>query len=110
MDFNAKRVLLEIQPMNEPRQQAFPLEPVCAFAGSTKLTANTSKFLRYWAHRQLAKERFHQLDIMHPQKFELVDWEMVHLQLSSVPKLFQLWACKQVTGIAGTMEWDKTNF
>jgi hypothetical protein len=47
---------------------------------------------------------------MHPQKFELVDWEMVHLQLSCVPKLFQLWACKQVMGIAGTMEWDKTIF
>jgi hypothetical protein len=25
-----------------------------------------------------------------------------------VPKTFQLWACKQVMGIAGTMEWDKT--
>jgi hypothetical protein len=22
--------------------------------------------------------------------------------------MFQLWACKQVMGIAGTMEWDKT--
>ncbi len=47
---------------------------------------------------------------MHPQKFKLVDWEMVHLQLSSIPKLFQLWACKQVMGMAGTMEWDKTIF
>ncbi len=25
-----------------------------------------------------------------------------------MPKLFKLWACKQVMGIAGTMEWDKT--
>jgi hypothetical protein len=107
MDFNAKRVLLDIQPMNEPHQNAFPLEPVCAFAGPTKLTANMGKYLWYWAHKRLAKERFYQLDIMYSQQFELVDWEMVHLQLNSIPKLFQLWACKQVMGIAGTMEWDK---
>ena len=33
---------------------------------------------------------------------------MVHPTLSEVPKLFQLWACKQVMSITGTMEWDKT--
>jgi hypothetical protein len=32
---------------------------------------------------------------------------MVHKTLHRVPKLFQQWACKQVMGIAGTMEWDK---
>jgi hypothetical protein len=108
MDLIAKRVLLDIQPMNEPRQHAFPLKPVCAFAGPTKLTADMGKYLRYWAHRRIAKECFYQLDIMYSQQFELVDWEMVHSQLNSVPKLFQLCACKQVMGIAGTMEWDKT--
>ncbi len=108
MDFNAKRVLLDTQPMNKPRQHAFPLEPVCAFAGPTKLTADTGKHLWYWAHRSLVKEHFYQLDIMYSQQFELVDWEMVHWQLNSIPKLFQLWACKQIMRIAGTMEWDKT--
>jgi hypothetical protein len=33
---------------------------------------------------------------------------MVYQKLRDVPKMFQLWACKQVIGIAGTMEWDKT--
>jgi hypothetical protein len=28
--------------------------------------------------------------------------------LHEVPWLFQQWACKQVMGIAGTMEWDKS--
>jgi hypothetical protein len=37
MDFHAKRVLLDIQLMNKPRQHAFPLKPVCTFAGPTKL-------------------------------------------------------------------------
>jgi hypothetical protein len=30
--------------------------------------------------------------------------------LDEVPKLFQLWVCKQVMGIAGTMEWDKSEW
>jgi hypothetical protein len=33
---------------------------------------------------------------------------MVCSQLHSVPRLFQLWACKQMMGIALIMEWDKT--
>jgi hypothetical protein len=94
--------------MNMPHQQAFPLKPIFAFAGSTKLTADTGQYLWYWAHRKLAKVSFHQLDILYSQQFKLVDWEMVYLQLRSAPNLFQLWACKQVMGIAGTMEWDKT--
>jgi hypothetical protein len=108
MDFNAKIVLLDIQPMIFPSQHAFSLEPVCAFTGPTKITADTGQHLWYWAHRRLAKKLFYQMDIMYSQQFELVDWEMVYLQLNSIPKLFQLWACKQVMGIAGTIEWDKT--
>jgi hypothetical protein len=92
MDFNAKRVLLDIQPMNEPRQHNFPLKPVCAFAGPTKLTAESLVL----GAQKPSKRALHQLDIMYSQQFKLVDWEMVHSQLNSVPKLFQLWACKQV--------------
>ncbi len=80
MDFNAKRALLDIQPMNLPSQHAFPLEPVCAFAGTTKISADMGQHLWYWAHRRLAKERFHQMDIMCSQKIELVDREMVYSQ------------------------------
>ena len=56
----------------------------------------------------MARESFHSLKIFYIQEFDLVDWEMVHKTIWEVPRLFQLWACKQVMGIAGTMEWDKT--
>jgi hypothetical protein len=52
-------------------------------------------------------KKFNQMSILDAQVFNLVDWEMVHKTLHGVPKLFQQWACKQVMGIAGTMEWDK---
>jgi hypothetical protein len=31
-----------------------------------------------------------------------VDWDIVHDALTTVPRLFQVWACKQVWGFAGT--------
>jgi hypothetical protein len=34
MDFNAKQVLLDLQPAHLPCQQAFPLESVCVLASS----------------------------------------------------------------------------
>jgi hypothetical protein len=73
MDFNDKRVLLDIQPMNLPSQHTFPLEPVYTFASPTKITANTGQHLWYWAHKRLAKEHFYQMDIMCSQQFKLVD-------------------------------------
>ncbi len=45
---------------------------------------------------------------MSNQEFDNVDGEMVNEKLQDVPRLFQLWAFKQVMGVAGTMEWDKT--
>jgi hypothetical protein len=64
--------------------------------------------LRFWAHQKLAKERFAVLHIFHHNIFKMVDWEIVYSTLRKVPKLFQLWASKQVMGIAKTMDWDKT--
>ena len=108
MDNLAKKALWDLRPTQLPTQQAFPLEPICIFAGKTKLTADMAEYMRYWTHRQMAKETFHNLKILFNREFEFVDWEMVYETLRDVPRLFQLWACKQVMGIAGTMEWDRT--
>ncbi len=73
MDFHAKQVLWDLQPTNLPAQQAFPLEPVCIFAESTKITPEIGDHLHYWAHFKLARERFHQLHILHTHEFDHVD-------------------------------------
>jgi hypothetical protein len=106
MDYHAKAVLWNITPTVQPRQEAFPLEPVSVFIGNTKVTTDNMDCLRFWAHKHLAKEKLHSMRILHTQAFDLVDWEIVYHTLWGVPKLFQLWACKQVTGVAGTKEWD----
>lgn len=108
MDSYAKQALWDLRATQQPTQQAFPLEPVCIFAGTGKITADSGHAPRYWTHRKLAREVFSQLDILYYTGFDKVDWEMVYQTLHEVPRLFQQWACKQVMGIAGTMEWDKS--
>ncbi len=52
MDFLAKKVLWDLQATRLPSQQAFPLEPICVFAGPTKITADMGHYVRYWTHKQ----------------------------------------------------------
>ncbi len=108
MDYNAKQALWNIQPTGMPRGQAFPLETVYISADSDKITADMGHHVQFLAHRTLARTSFHHLRILEPTAFDKVDWEMVYGTLHDAPRMFQQWACKQVMGIAGTMEWDKS--
>ena len=58
--------------------------------------------MRFWAHKQLAAKLFHDTHILHTDQFKEVDREVVYTALHNVPRLFQIWACKQVMGVAGT--------
>ena len=89
-----------------PCQAPFPLEPICLFVGKEKITSDTGDHIRFAAHRQLTKEVFHLNKILLAHQFEEVDWYIVHKTLRRVPRLFQIWACKQVTGIAGTFHFQ----
>ncbi len=73
MDYNAKQALWNIQHSRQPRGQAFPLEPVYTSAESEKITADMGQYVRYLAHRWLARTRFHQLNILEPPAFDKVD-------------------------------------
>ena len=101
-DTGAKSEIQTADLQDLPKQRAFPLEPICLFVGDEKMTSDTGEHIRYSAHKTLAKEVFHSLKILTAEQFDEVDWQHVHLALHSVPRLFQTWACKQVTGIAAT--------
>jgi hypothetical protein len=81
MDYKAKTAILSLNAMSLPRQQRFPLEPICIFVGNNKLTANMHDHLRYWAHLKLARSTYHSLGILDSGQFDLVDWEMVYALL-----------------------------
>ena len=56
----------------------------------------------FWDHKQLAEEVYRNLRILLTDQIKEVDWEMVHIALHELLRMFQIWECKQVKGVAGT--------
>ncbi len=84
-----------------PRQEAFPLEPICMFVDGKKMMSDTGAHIA--AGRQVARSFFHWTSRLFTDAFDEVDWPQVHRMLNKeVPRLFQVWACKQVMNIAAT--------
>jgi len=84
-----------------------PLESICVYVGQGKekiLRIYTGERIRirFHGHHKLAMEIFSKRQILLPSAFVQVDWTNVNKALHEVPRLFQLWACKQVNDIAGT--------
>jgi len=113
VDFGAKRALLRFNADELPHQLPFPLETVSVWARKEKLTLDTGYCIRYHTHERLAREEFDSAGLPSYSQFNKVDWEIVHCTLLMVPRMFQVWACKQVWGIAGTnrelSRWSDTN-
>jgi hypothetical protein len=102
-DAGAKAMLRSQDVTNLPPQEAFPLKPICMVVEGKKMTSNMGAHIRYTAGRQIARSFFHQTRRMFTNAFDKVDWPHVHWTLNKeVPRLFQVWACKQVLNIAAT--------
>jgi hypothetical protein len=102
-DAGAKAILRSQDVTNLPPQKGFPLELICMFVKGKKMTSDTGAHIRYAAGRQVARSFFHQSSRMFTDAFDEVDWPQVHRTLhEEVPRLFQVWACKQVMNIAAT--------
>ena len=79
----------------------FPLEPLAIFIGKEKLTTDMAGELRFWVQKQIAEAAFNKLRLMSSDQFQEVAWKQVHDAVLETPRMFQIWACKQVTNIAG---------
>jgi hypothetical protein len=75
------------------------------FVQGGKLTSDTGDTLRFWAHRQLARKYYQSRGIILHDQFDETDWWSLQRTLTSLPRLFQLWAAKHVNRIAGTMSF-----
>jgi hypothetical protein len=104
MDINAKKVIWGLEGVDLPPQEVFPLEPVAVFVGGEKLTSGSEDIICFWCHRILARRVFAEakVGVMTGNQFNEVHWQSVYTALHDVPRLFQVWAAKQVLGIAGT--------
>jgi hypothetical protein len=111
MDYLAKKAIYETHAHEEAHARRFPLEPICVFLGRSKLTSDKGERLQFWVHKQLAWSRFHDANILFADQFDRVDWEMIHIALRRVPRMFQIWACKQIMVIApanGNRPWERS--
>ncbi len=68
-NFGAKRVPLNHNPDNLPRQQQFPLEPISVWAGREKMTSDTRSSVRFHAQKNLARNEFNAAGILSLQQF-----------------------------------------
>ncbi len=67
------------------------------------MTSDTGAHIWHAAGRQVARSFFHQTSRLFTEAFDEVDWPQVHWTLNKeVPRLFKVWACKQVMNIAAT--------
>ena len=85
-----------------PRQLAFPLEAVTIHLNGKKITMDSGKLVRYEVHKRLAEAYFLEQKVLSPIQFVEVDWPSVNGALHSVPRMFQIFAAKQVMNVAGT--------
>ena len=102
MDGCAKSAIWGLAGEDTPDQETFPLEPVAVFIDGIKLTSDCGYEVRFWTQIQLAEEVFYKRGILDPDQFQQVAWRHVYNTLHAVPRMFALWAAKQVTDIAGT--------
>ena len=73
------------------------------FVEGKKMTLDTGLHIRYASGLQIARSFFHETLRMFTDAFDEVAWPHVHHTLNEeVPRLFQVWACKQVMGISAT--------
>ena len=112
MDYQAKLNIWDREEYSTEKTERLPLEPICILLGNNKLTANNCNALRFWVNKQIAKATFYERKIMFGRVFDSVDWECVHEALWDVPRMFAIWASKQVTGTFAANDnkpWDKSN-
>ena len=72
-DSLAKQAIRELRVDSLLHQESFPLEPVVVYAGRSKMLSDSSKSIRFWAHRKLARVAFNKLGILFPHEFDEVD-------------------------------------
>ena len=101
-DAAAKKRIHEFLPTAYP-QRPLPHEKVMMIVENIKATSNTDETLRFAAHKQEARSLLDKLQLLPKTHFEEVAWKEVHSTLHTLPKMFQLFAGKQVFGVSAVL-------
>jgi hypothetical protein len=101
-DAAAKRQIFEYQYPTQANCE-FPLEPVTLSVEGNKLTSDTGYLLRYHLHKYEAEILFQQQGLLTPAQFEEIDWKHVYDTLNALPKMFQMFAMKQMFNVSAVL-------
>ena len=112
LDAWAKHCLLAAIKDGKCVQHPFSLEPIVCFANKYKITLDMKEYTHFWLHWKLVSDALSDMKILWQAQFDKIGWQYVHGALEGVPRMFQIWACKQVLGIVNTYgtvhKWDKS--
>ena len=97
----AKEVVWGLTGENLPKQDMFPLESIAVYVSDDTLSSDMSKYVRFWVHKQIAKEVFAKLRILDKGQFDKIELGMVWGALKEAPSMFQIWESKQVMNVTG---------
>jgi hypothetical protein len=64
MDYYAKRAIWDATNPDNMNTAQFPREAVCVKIGRNKITSDRVDELKFWVHRKIARETFHQLRLL----------------------------------------------
>lgn len=101
-DVAAKREIIE-NSTDTPAYPQLPSEVLSIVVDHHKLTSDTDSILRYTSHKAEARTLFISQRILTADQFDEIAWQVTHSTLHKLPKMFQLFACKQVFGISAVL-------
>lgn len=102
VDAGAKQALVTAIADGWIGQWAFPLKPIMCFVGHHKLTPDEKWFTKFWIQKKLVRTALLDMKVLTFAQFKEIAWTHVSSALESVPRMFQIWACKGLLGIANT--------
>jgi hypothetical protein len=71
------------------------------FVWGKKMISNTGAQIGFAVGQEIVRAFFYKRSILFTDTFDKVDWPSIHHTFhDEVPRLFQVWACKQVIVIA----------
>ena len=104
-DVAARTKVIDSALQTPNAQKPLPLEPLTLFVEGQKMTTDTGSAIRYGAQLQEARAVFEERKVLFPDAFDEVAWRLVHKTLHDVPKMFQIFACKQVFSVSATFDY-----
>jgi hypothetical protein len=104
MDLDAKSELWNLVGQDVPAQQPLPLESVVVKIGKDKMAAGSEDSIVFWCNKALARRTLSDPKVkwINKEQFDEIYWPACYSALTGTKRMFQIFACKQTMGIAGT--------